>query len=626
MPTTILPDIERNQGFRPVTYLDGYLPIEDYGLIGNGTTAALVGLDGSIPWLCIPRFDSVPIFSSILDSKIGGQFRIEAGAIHGARHRYLGDSSVLITELKLETGILRITDLMPFKSGADLASEGNLATGELLRCVEVVEGEVKVQARITVRGGVEAERHVNGVRLRMPRYPDLDLVLEASRELRGADGAWNLRQGESVNFCLRWNGGTGASSVDAPVAAIVNTVEGWLAWLRRFNYHGPQRRLVRRSAITLKLLAYLPNGALVAAPTCSLPEEIGGERNWDYRYTWVRDASFAVYALRRIGLEREAWQFLNWVLGRFRDQRVNVMYTLDGNPIIKEREDDELSGYRNSRPVRWGNEAHAQVQHDIYGEILDCAFQWSNHGGIIREDLWKQLEGLVELAAKVWDTPDDGIWEVRSPGFVQTYSAGICQVALNRGARLARRYGFAANVDRWDRIASDIQQAILTQGWNEEKGYITRGLHGGHLDASVLALPIRRVIPADHPRMVHTVEAIQRELSATDDMLYRYLQRESADGLSGGEGAFLLCSFWMVDNLTLQGRLGEAMERYDRLCARTNDLGLLPEEIDPGSGRFLGNFPQAFSHIGLISSGVNLAHALQSVDRGKRKAGIPQRR
>ena len=601
--------------FRRIEYLDGFLPIQDHGLIGNGSTAALVGRDGSIPWLCIPRFDSPPIFSSILDRELGGQFTIEAGEIVGAHHRYLDESAVLITELRVADGLLRITDLMPYHAGTDLRQKGGVDTGELLRCIEVIEGPLRVLAGITVRGGVDPEPFEKGVRLRLPRFPDVDLVLECSRELEGAGGRWVLGPGESVTFCLRWNGGIGASSVDAPVGAVINTVEGWLEWLRDFHYGGPHRHLVRRSAITLKLLDYLQNGAMIAAPTTSLPEDIGGERNWDYRYVWVRDAAFTVYVLRRIGMEEEAWHYLTWVLRNFREQRINVMYTLDGDPDIPEALDPDLSGYRGSRPVRWGNAASRQVQHDVYGEILDCAFQWANHGGIIQNDLWGQLCGLIDRAAEVWDTPDAGIWEVRRPGFVQTYSAAMCQVALDRGAKLARRFGLPGDADRWERTAAEIQDAILTRGWSEDQGFIAQGLNDGHLDAAVLALGIRRVIPATHPKMVATVEAIQRELHACDSLIFRYLPDRSPDGLHGTEGAFLLCSFWLVDNLILQGRLNEALSHYDRLCARVNDLGLLPEEIDPHTGEFLGNFPQAFSHIGLISTGVNLERALREAGR-----------
>lgn len=597
--------------FRPIEPVDGYQPIRDHGLIGNGATAALVGRDGSIPWLCIPRFDADPIFAGILDRELGGSFEIDAGPIVGAHHRYLGDSAVLITELRVADGLVRITDLMPFRTGADLNEEAAADTGELLRCVEVLEGRVEICARISVRGGATARAVEGGILMEMPRFPHIDLVIECSRHLNGLSGRWTLNVGESVSFCLRWNGGTGASSVDSPVAAVVDTVEGWLEWLRDFRYRGPQRELVRRSAITLKLLDYLPNGAMVAAPTSSLPEDIGGERNWDYRYVWVRDAAFTVNALRRIGLVAEAEQYLLWVLRTFREERINVMYTLDGDPHIPERLDPELSGYRGSRPVRWGNGAADQIQHDVYGEILDCAFQWTNHGGVMSDTLWQQLRGLIERATERWSRPDAGIWEVRVPGFVQTYSMGMCQVALDRGAQMARRFGLEGDVDRWETVAKDIQETILRDSWDEDGQFIAQGVGDRALDAAVLSLAIRRVVPATHPRMVATINAIERVLGAGDDLLYRYLPAMSPDGLRGDEGAFLLCSFWLVDNLVLQGRLDEALVRFDHLCARVNDLGLLPEEIDPRSGEFLGNFPQAFSHVGLISSGVNLERAMQ---------------
>jgi GH15 family glucan-1,4-alpha-glucosidase len=590
-------------------YRDGYLPIEDHGLIGDGTTAALVGVDGTISWLCLPRFDSMPVFCSILDRTIGGAFRIDAGTIIDARHRYLGDTAILITELRTSTGIVRITDLMPLRDNADLGMEGTPSTGELLRCVEVVEGTGDITARVEIRGGCDPERGRNGIRLRPRRFPELELELESSRELDGAGGSWHLERGESVTFCLRWNGGVGASSVDAPVAAVANTTEGWLGWLRAFAYRGPQRELVRRSAITIKLLDYLPNGSLIAAPTSSLPEQIGGERNWDYRYVWVRDGSFTVSSLRRIGLEAEANQFLRWTLALCAQGHVNVMYTLDGHTKIEEVLDPELEGYRKSGPVRWGNAASDQVQHDVFGELVDLAYQSTTRGGELGNQLWVQVRELVERAAAAWNKPDQGIWEVRSAGMVQTYSAGICHVALDRGARLASRYGSTADAARWRQGAATIQQAILSDAWSEQGQYLGQGLGGGHLDAAVLGLPIRRVVPAGHPRMIATTEAIASQLGAGDGLLYRYLPERSPDGLKGDEGAFLLCSFWMIDNLVLQGRTEEALEQFDTMCARTNALGLLPEEIDPGTGRFLGNFPQAFSHLGLISSGVGLWRA-----------------
>lgn len=603
--TSMMPQTRHLPSFRPIEYLDGYLPIEDHGLIGDGTTAALVGIDGTIDWLCLPRFDSMPVFCSILDRHVGGAFRIDVGTLIGARHRYLGDTAILITELQTTTGVVRITDLMPLRDNADLGEEGIPSTGELLRCVEVVEGEADVTVEVDVRGGCDPERNGNGVNLQPHRFPGLQLQLESSRQLDGAGGSWHLNRGESVTFCLRWNGGRGASSVDAPVAAVTNTTEGWLGWLRAFDYHGPRRSLVRRSAITIKLLDYLPNGSLIAAPTSSLPERIGGERNWDYRYVWVRDGSFTVNALRRIGLHAESTQLLRWALGLCQASNGKVMYTLDGETTIPEILDDELEGYRQSGPVRWGNAASGQVQHDIYGELVDLAYQWTNRGGEMDERLWSQVQGLVERAADVWNTPDQGIWEVRTPGRVQTYSAGICHVALDRGARIASRIGQVADAERWRATAAMIQRTILEQAWSEKGQYLGQGLGGGHLDAAVLGLPIRRVIAADHPRMVATTAAISRELGAGDELLFRYLPEKSPDGLEGEEGAFLLCTFWMIDNLAFQGRIDEALDQFEAMCARTNALGLLPEQIDPGTGRFLGNFPQAFSHLGLISSGVN---------------------
>jgi pentatricopeptide repeat protein len=349
----------------------------------------------------------------------------------------------------------------------------------------------------------------------------------------------------------------------------------------------------------------------VAAPTSSLPEWIGGPRNWDYRYAWIRDAAFSVYALHRIGLSHEAAGFLAWVLDAVeRHGRPRVMYDLDGNKPPEERHDPELEGYRRSAPVRWGNAASGQRQHDVYGEILDCAYQWAAHHGEIPDALWGCLTTLTEAAAREWREPDQGIWEVRTSGRPFTYSAAMCHVAVDRGARAAKRFSLAAPTERWRQTAADIERAILTEAWDPAISSLTEHLGGGGLDASLLALPLRRVVPADHPKMIATTRAVVERLGAGQGLLYRYLPEKSPDGIEGHEGAFLLCSFWLVDNLAKQGRLEEALELFDSLCARAGTLGLLPEEIEPSTGAFLGNYPQAFSHIGLISSGVNLSRLL----------------
>jgi alpha,alpha-trehalase len=607
----------RLQPFRPLHLLDGYLPIEAYGMVGDGSTVALVGRNAAIDWLCAPRFDSTPLFAGILDKDKGGSFSVTPEELVATRHRYLGETPILITELETTSGVLRVTDVMPIHPDADLRRMDNANRGELLRVIELISGEVEFSVDISMyRHRLTRQTSDTTCTWRIDDTDVVDIEIESSRPFDGRHGTWTLPRGESVAFCLRWNGGKDASSVDAPVSAITTSMEAWSAWLANIRYDGPQRPVVIRSAITLKMLDYLPTGAIVAAPTTSLPEEIGGERNWDYRYVWIRDGSFSVAAFRRMGLHEEAWQFLAWILEITEGSDISVMYTLDGVREIPETDDTELAGYRNSQPVRWGNGAWDQTQHDVYGELVDAAFQWANQGGEISTSLWERLTELVERAATEWRTPDEGIWEVRSPGRLQTYSAALCALALDRGIRLAQMRDLPADIERWQRIHDEIIDVILEYAWSDELQSLTQVIRSpedeknkGHLDAALLTLPIRRVIPPDHPKMVATTEAIARELGAGDDLLYRYIPEKSPDGLSGDEGAFVLCSFWMVEVLVLQGRLDEAKAMYDRLCGRVNELGLLSEEIDPDTGHFLGNFPQAFSHIGLIAAGEAIARA-----------------
>jgi alpha,alpha-trehalase len=598
-----------DQPFAPLEYRDGYLPIEDHGLIGDGTTAALVARDGTVNWLCIPRFDSEPLFCSLLDHRRGGAFTIRPEGLREARQYYLPETAVLVTEMRSGTGTVRVTDALTMHTGADLCEDYGPGRGELVRLVEVIDGDVRLHVTIEPRGGGEVEQRASGLRLRVPRRSDLDIQLDSSDGIDRLDGTYDLATGSRLDVALRWIGGGHRHHRSELRDVVEQTKESWRRWVRHVDYEGPHRDQVRRSAITLKLLDHFENGALVAAPTSSLPEAIGGVRNWDYRYAWIRDAAFSVYALRRAGLSAEAWGFLGWVLDATeRHGHPCVLFTLDGDKPDNEHEDDELEGYRGSSPVRWGNAAADQRQNDTYGEILDCAWQWVAGGGKLGGPLWKRLVELLDAAADAWNKPDHGIWEVRTDGDVFTYSAAMCQVALDRGSRIAKRLDLPGDAERWRREADKIRKAILDEAWDPELNALTETLgDGGALDASILALPLRRVIPADHPKMVATVEAVTKHLSPGEGLLYRYDTDKSDDGLPGKEGAFLLCSFWLADNLAYQGRLDEANELFDSLCARTNPLGLLPEQIDPDTGAFLGNFPQAFSHVGLISTAENLA-------------------
>jgi len=588
--------------FRPSSAAVGYPPLEDLGLIGDGATAALVARDGSIPWLCVPRFDSPPLLCGLLDAERGGRFVVAPEGLVESRQRYEADTAVLVTELRSEQGRIALTDLLTLEAGADLSRERAAGRGELLRIARAIEGPVRVRIQLEPRGGASLER--DG-KLRCLERPELELSLDCSHELEGLPTTVELAQGEILTLVLRWRPGSGN-----PAALLEQTLAAWRDWLKAFSYTGPQEELVRRSAITLKLLDHFESGAILAAPTSSLPEEIGGERNWDYRYTWIRDAAFSVYALRRIGLGAEAEGFLRWVLKAVAaDGRPRVLYSIDPGATVTEWIDPGLEGYRRSAPVRFGNAAAEQRQHDVFGEIVDCAYQWSAGGGVIGRRLWERLRGLVEAAAVEWDEPDHGIWEVRTTERPFTYSAALCHVALDRGARLSERLGLPGETGFWRRQAAAIRQGILERAWDPELRSLTEHLGGGALDASLLALPLRRVLPATHPRMVATTAAITERLGAGRGLLYRYLPDESPDGLPGHEGAFLLCSFWLVENLAEQNRLDEAGELFDSLCARAGPLGLLPEQIDPRDGSFLGNYPQAFSHIGVISGAYKLARA-----------------
>ena len=605
---------------RPLTRIDGSLPIEDHGIIGDGATCALVARDGSIPWLCLPDFDSRPFLAGLLDPERGGRLTVAPVDLRQAGQRYLEDTGVLVTDLRGPDGLLQVTDCMTLRSGADLGELVPPGRGELLRLARVTSGSVEVEVRLMPFDPVQVSPEAGGWRLLWPARPDLHLVLWCSHHLTvGRDGTIGARvrlaAGEQLTVALHWSGNTRILHRIDPAQLVDQTAQAWRRWAGRLSYEGPQRALVRRSALTLKLLDHAATGAIMAAATSSLPEQLGGVRNWDYRYTWVRDAAFSTYALRRIGMQSESDAFLAWTLTNAeRDGQVSIMYALDGGQPGIEWEDMALSGFRGSRPVRWGNGAARQEQHDVYGELLDVAYQWVRSGGVVDEHLWRVLRVLADRAIERWSTPDHGIWEIRDAGRPFTYSVALCHVAVDRALRIAEVCDLPHPRTRWRAAADRMRTAVLEQAWDPDRRTFTEhlardGEPRGGLDGSLLALPLRRVVDVDDPRMVSTTEAVRRTLDAGDGLLYRYLPDESSDGLAGEEGAFLLCSFWLVDNLAGQGRLEEAHELYASLCSRATELGLLSEEIDPGSGAFLGNFPQAFSHVGIISSGWALARA-----------------
>jgi len=594
---------------RPLRYLDGYLPIEDHGLVGDGATAALVGRDGTVWWMCIPRFDSAPLFNAIIDARRGSHFAITPDRPVESHQFYLSDTGVLVTEILSQSGFVSLTDALALRTGTDLTDDAEAARHQLVRSVVVLEGTIELGVALTFAQGTQVHKTSDGFQIQSPEHSGLELHLSTNPPIDDLRAKVHLSSGERISFALSWSGTYPHTT--ANVEEVLNdTVKAWQRWIQGFRYAGPQERLVRRSAITLKLLDHFSSGSIVAAPTSSLPEAIGGRRNWDYRYSWIRDAAFSVYALHRIGFSSEARGFLKWVLDAIeRGERPRVLYDIGGNVPPKEREDYSYDGYRGSLPVRWGNAAAEQFQHDVYGEILDCAYQWSKHHGSIDPRLWARLRKLITAAGNVCRNPDHGIWEVRTSPRPFTYSAALCQVALDRGARIAESFSFTEDTAAWRKNADKITNTILEEAWDPKFQSLTEHLGGGGLDASLLSLPLRRVIPADHPKMIATTEAIRQHLNAGNGLLYRYRLEESPDGLPDKQGAFLLCSFWLVDNFTAQGRIDEAMALYESLCGRASSLGLFSEQIDPVSETFLGNFPQALSHIGAISAGFNLACA-----------------
>ena len=604
---------------RPV---ESYKRLRDYGIIGNLHTIALVGVDGSIDWYCYSHFDSPSLFAAILDSSKGGAFRISTQSYATRNQFYLPDTNVLITRFLTREGVGEVTDYMPIARG-----KGEVQRHRILRQVEAVRGNVPFQLECFPAFDYGRQGHETKVGEAGAQFvtPGACLTLAGFVPLRkagkGVEADFRLKEGESAAFVLE------GSELPRPIdevrlgppeveEAFRETVAYWRHWIASCTYRGRWREMVNRSALVLKLLTFAPTGAVVAAPTASLPEEVSGERNWDYRYTWIRDAASTIYALLGIGFTGEASAFMTWLSGRITGQRTSgplrPVYRIDGSEAMREEVLDHLEGYRGSRPIRVGNAASDQVQMDIYGALMDAVSLYNDHGTPISYDLWVDLRRMLDWVCDHWREPDQGIWEMRGPPQEFVHSKVMCWVALDRGIRLAEKRGFPGSGDRW-RVARDtIYEEIMAKGWSPKRQAFVQAYGSEALDASALLMPLVLFMSPTDPRVLKTIGAIQKDL-ASDHLVLRYRPRDSPDGLKGEEGTFSLCSFWLVQALTRAGRLEEARILFERMLGYANSLGLYAEEIGR-RGEALGNFPQAFTHLGLIAAAVNLDRALGESD------------
>jgi GH15 family glucan-1,4-alpha-glucosidase len=607
-----------------------YLPIEDYGIIGNLQTIALVGMNGSIDWFCFPHFDSPSVFAGILDERTGGYFRISPASADGIVYKqiYWPETNVLITRFLSEDGVAEIIDYMPV--GAP--REGSGFHG-LIRQVKVVRGEMTFRVECFPSFNYGRDKHTVEVVPGGARFlsPNLNLALAADCPINKIDdGVWGeftLQQQQSNSFELHElsknaSDDIGLSEQEA-YRLFTETVDYWQRWLSKCTYTGRWREMVHRSALVLKLLVYQPTGAIVAAPTSSLPEAIGGERNWDYRYTWIRDAAFTLYALLRIGFTEEAANFMGWIEKRCHemesDGSLNIMYGIDGRHNLKEETIPNFEGYRGSSPVRIGNGAFDQLQLDIYGELMDSVYLYNKYGSPISYDLWRYLRRLTNWVCDHWKKKDEGIWETRSGRQHFLYSRLMCWVAIDRALRLADKRSFPADRDRWLKVRDEIYEEIQAKGWNPERNAFVQFYGSDSLDASLLVMPLVLFMSPADPRMVKTVDAILKPPAerglVSDGLVYRYNAEETPDGLRGREGTFNICTFWLVEALTRMGaagdrkRLDEARLMFERMLGYANHLGLYAEQTGP-RGEALGNFPQAFTHLALISAAYNLDRTL----------------
>ena len=580
--------------------------IEDYGLIGDSQTAALVGRDGSIDWLCLPDFDSGACFAALLGGPDNGRWLLHPdGTTIATKRRYRPNTLILETDFETASGTVRIIDFMTPRDGEP----------DLIRLVEGLGGEVRMHMEFVIRfdyGSIvpwvrKIDDHISAV-----AGPDaLALWTDVRTEGRGftTQAEFTVREGDRVPFVLMWHPSHRSSPppVDA-VQALNDTTAWWQTWCDRCAYEGRWREHVTRSLITLKALTFAPTGGIVAAPTTSLPECIGGVRNWDYRFCWLRDATYTLYALMIGGYTEEAAAWRNWLLRAVAGDpsSLQIMYGMHGERRLPELELPWLAGYAQSRPVRVGNAACTQLQLDVYGEVMD-ALHLTRRAGLEEDaDAWALQEALLGHLEQAWREPDEGIWEVRGPRRHFTHSKVMAWVAFDRAVKAVERYGASGPVDRWRQMRDEVHAEVCQQGFDAKRNTFTQYYGSKDLDASLLMIPLVGFLPATDPRVVGTVAAIERELM-WEGFVQRYETKEHIDGLPPGEGVFLACTFWLADNYALQGRRDDAVRIFERLLRLQNDLGLLAEQYDPEQKRLLGNFPQAFSHVMLINTARNLA-------------------
>jgi GH15 family glucan-1,4-alpha-glucosidase len=595
-----------------------YQPIENYGIIGDLHTIALVGMDGSIDFFCCPHFDSPSVFAALLDDAKGGRFSISA-VLGEVRHRqiYLPDTNVLLTRFLSEEGVAEVSDFMPILEDA--------AVHALVRRVKTVRGDVRFRLNCAPRFDYGRADHTvetkNGEVLFVSRGPDktvLRLRTPVPLTIKNGDAVaeFHLRAGETAAFVLE-TVVPGRESLSASSEFVTETfketVNYWRSWIARSNYKGRWREKVNRSGLTLKLLTSDSHGSMVAAPTFGLPEDLGGERNWDYRYTWVRDASFALYGLMRLGYTDEAAKFMKWIEARCEelnpDGSLQIMYGLDGRHDLTEEILEHFEGYCGSKPVRIGNGAYNQLQLDIYGELMDSVYLYDKHGDRISYDLWKNLVKLIDWVCANWRLPDEGIWEVRGGQQRFLFSRVMTWVAIDRGVRLALKRSFPAPLDHWLRARDEIYLTIFNEFWDPKRKAFMQHHDADTVDASSLLMPMVRFIGATDPRWLSTLRRIEREL-VDDSLVFRYRIGEAAhDGLQGEEGTFSMCSFWYVENLSRSGDLAKSRFIFEKMLGYANHLGLYAEELGP-RGEHLGNFPQAFTHLALISAAYDLDRRL----------------